>query len=165
MVAAVSHGKSRTIEELAKVTVEVMKEGQCKLVRSVTVRGEREFIQALVTNVSNDNEADVIVLVGGTGFGPNDEACEAIESFCDRRIEGFAEGYRRLLREDCGLGPRAALVRATAGVYNKCVVVALTGSPTTLKRGLQSLVLPILPEAVELATGRRRAHELHRPTY
>jgi molybdenum cofactor biosynthesis protein B len=160
LVAAVSQGKSRTIEELSRITIEEVKAASYHFVRSVTVKGERDFIQALVTNVSNDNEADAIVMVGGTGFGPYDEVCEALDPFFERRIEGFGEAYRRLLRDEAGLGARSWLFRATAGVYNRCLVVALTGSPADVKRALGALVMPNIADGVALATGGKRPYDL-----
>lgn len=164
LVAAVMHARSRSIEELSKTVVDEVKTGPCAFVRAVVVKGEREYIQALVTNVSNDNEADLIIMVGGTGFGPHDEACETIEALCERRIEGFAHEYRRLLRDEFDFGAHAWLVRAAAGVYNKCLVVALTGRPADVKRAVQTIILPTASDAVELATGRMRTVDLRRTT-
>jgi molybdenum cofactor biosynthesis protein B len=99
-------------------------------------------------------------MVGGTGFGPRDNTCEAINAFVDRRIEGFGESYRRLLREELGLGSRAMLSRATAGVYNRCLVFALTGRPGEVTRAVEQLIVPALTEAVALASGRVRAYDI-----
>jgi molybdenum cofactor synthesis domain-containing protein len=153
--------KSRTIEELGKVAAEEVREAQLTLVRSVVVNGETQFIQQLVTGVSNDNEADAIILVGGAGFGPRDTTCEAIDSFCERHIEGFGDAYRLMLNTDMEYGPHSWLSRASAGVFNQCLVFAMTGRPKDVKRAMQKIIVPTLSEAVELATGRMRGHQLH----
>ena len=138
--------------------------------RSVTVHGEVPVIQQLVSNVSNDNEADAIILIGGTGFGPKDHACEAVDGYVERRIEGFAEAYRDMLRgsrvhpeayrgdapPNGELGAHAWLVRATAGVYNQCLVFALTGRLTDVRAAVRTIICPTLGEAVALATGKLR---------
>ena len=157
LVGAVMAVKSRTIEELGKVVAEEVRTAKLTLVRSVIVNGEPHFIQQLVSNVSNDNEADAIVLVGGTGFGPRDTTVEAIDAFCERRIEGFGDEFRHMLRQEMGFGPHSWLARATAGVYNQCLVFAMTGRANDLKRAMESIVVPTLSDAVELATGRMRA--------
>ena len=96
--------------------------------RSVTVNPEVQFIQQLISHVSNDNEADAIVLLGGTGFGAGDSRrARRSTGYVERRIEGFGEAYRRMLREEMDYGPRAWLVRATAGVYNQCLIFAMNG--------------------------------------
>ncbi|MGO9836069.1 MAG: molybdenum cofactor biosynthesis protein B [Polyangiaceae bacterium] len=159
LVAAIMPVKSRVIEAAAKAIEEEMRSAKFHLVRSVVAKGEPQFIQQLVSNVSNDNEADAIVLVGGTGFGPSDRTCEALDSFVERRIEGFGEGYRRLLADEFAAGARALLVRATAGVFNQCVVFALTGTLAQVRRATQALIVPTLTDAVAHATGRLRSQD------
>jgi molybdenum cofactor biosynthesis protein B len=172
LVGAVTSSRSKLVQDLAKVIDDEVRAGGFTLVRSVVVNGEAQFVTQLVSNVSNDNEADAIVLVGGTGFGPHDHAVEALDHFVERRIEGFGEAYRRLLREGSGeayrssvgeqhdFGVHSWLVRATAGVYNQCLVFALSGRASDLQRAMQTLIAPTLVEAVELATGRMRALQL-----
>ncbi|HZU82025.1 MAG TPA: molybdopterin-binding protein [Polyangiaceae bacterium] len=155
LVAAVMQVKSRAVEALAKAVVDTVDRAAVTLVRSVVVKGERQYIRQLVSNVANDNEADAIILVGGAGIGPRDDTCEAIDGFVERRIEGFGEAYRRLLEVE--LGAHAFLSRATAGVHNQCLVFAMTGRVVEVSRAMEALVLPTLSEAVELATGRRKA--------
>ncbi|HXN31170.1 MAG TPA: molybdopterin-binding protein [Polyangiaceae bacterium] len=157
LVAGVMHAKSRAIEALAKVIADVAHTANVLLVRSVVVKSERRHIQQLVLNVANDNEADAIIMVGGTGIGQHDETCEAINAFVERPIEGFGEAYRRLLDGD--LGGQAMLARASAGVYNQCLVYAMTGREADVRRAMEVLVLPTLAQAVELATGRAHVGE------
>jgi molybdenum cofactor biosynthesis protein B len=152
--------RSRTLEELGKMVAEQVRVANLKLVRNVIVNGEAQFIQQLISNVSNENEADAIILVGGTGFGPRDMTCEAIDTFVERRIEGFAGAFRSLLRKEMGLGPHSWLSRATAGVYNQCLVFALTGRANDVKRAMETIIVPTLSDAVELATGRLRQIQL-----
>lgn len=157
LVAAVTNYKSRTLDDLAKSVTDDIR-AVFSLVRSVSVKGELQYIRQLVSNIATSNEADAMVLIGGTGFGPFDNTCEAIDGFVERRIEGFAEDYRRLLREDFSAGSVALLARATAGVYSQCVVFALSGQPAQVRRAIDLLVIPVLPDAIELASGRMRTH-------
>jgi molybdopterin adenylyltransferase len=146
------------LDALAKAVSDEVTKAGLLLVRNVVVNGERQYIQQLVSNVSNANEADAIIMVGGVGIGPHDHACEAIDVVVERRIEGFGEAYRQLLRDE--LGAHAFLARATAGVYNQCVVFAMAGREAAVRRAMAELVVPTLSEAVELATGRRHG-EVH----
>jgi molybdenum cofactor biosynthesis protein B len=154
LVATVTSGRGRDREGAVKAVVDEIAAAAFVHVRSVYVNGEMHFIEQLVSNVSNANEADAIVLLGGTGLGPGDNTCEALEAFVGHKMEGFGEAYRALLREE--LGPSALLARATAGVYNQCLVFAMTGRPQHVHRAMKALVVPTLADAVELATGRSR---------
>ncbi len=160
LVGAVMAQKSRTIEELARVAVEEVRGAGFTLVRSVVVNPEAQIITQLVENISNDNEADAILLLGGAGFGPRDHACDAVNAFVERRIEGFGQAYRRLLVDEMDFGPHAWMVRATAGVFNQCLVFVMAGRARDVQRAMQKLVIPTLPEAVALATGRMRSVQL-----
>jgi molybdenum cofactor biosynthesis protein B len=159
-VGAVMQQKSRTIEELARVAVEEVRGAGFTVVRSVVVHPDAQIIKQLVENISNDNEADVILLFGGAGFGPKDYACDAVNEFVERRIEGFGQAYRRLLVDEMDFGPHSWMVRATAGVYNQCLVFVMAGRPRDVQRAMQTLILPTLSDAVALATGRMRAVQL-----
>jgi molybdenum cofactor biosynthesis protein B len=156
LVGAVMQQKSRTIEELARVAVEEVRSARFTMVRSVVVHPDAQIIKQLVENISNDNEADVILLFGGAGFGPRDYACDAVNEFVERRIEGFGQAYRRLLVDELEFGPHAWMVRATAGVYNQCLVFVMAGRPRDEQRAMQKLIVPTLADAVAHATGHMR---------
>jgi molybdenum cofactor biosynthesis protein B len=149
--------KSKTLEELARLVTEDVR-ATFVLVRSVVLKGEAEYIRQLVSSVATSNEADAMIVIGGTGIGPADSTCEAIDGLVEHRIEGFGEAYRALLRDELGLGAPALLARATAGVYSQCVVFALSGQPGQVRRAVEALIVPTLGDAIELAAGRMRTH-------
>jgi molybdopterin adenylyltransferase len=151
LTGSVGPQRSRTLEEGARACIEELKRVGCTHVRHISVRGEAQHIQELVTNASNDNECDAIVLIGGTGIGPYDHVCEALHALFERRMEGFGEAYRRLLRGDRGV--HALLVRATAGVYNKVLVFALSGGPDEIRLATEVLIGPTIADAFDLASG------------
>jgi molybdopterin adenylyltransferase len=153
VVAIVAPGRASAQEDVARIVVDELQVANLAFVRTVTVTREKHFIQQLVSNIANNNEADAIIFVGGVGVGPRDFTCEAIDSLVDQRLEGFGEAYRRLLREELNAGARSLLQRATAGVYNKCVVFALPRVPVAVRRAMQTLVVPTLAEAVRVASG------------
>jgi molybdenum cofactor biosynthesis protein B len=160
LVGATSHGRSRTLEEVAVAACAEIKAAHFPLVRSVNVNLELEVVRQFVSNISNDNQADAILLLGGTGFGALDHACEAVDGIVEHRIEGFAPAYRRLLETEFEFGAHASLVRATAGVFNQCLVFALTGHTSHVTAALRKLILPTLPDAFAIATGKLRAVHL-----
>jgi molybdenum cofactor biosynthesis protein B len=154
LVATVTASRGRDREGPLKAVLDEIAAASFVLVRSVYVNGEPHFIEQLVSNVSNSNEADAIVLIGGTGLGPHDKTCEALDAFLGHKMEGFGEAYRQLLRDE--IGPSALLARATAGVYNQCLVFAMTGRTQHVQRAMKNLIVPTLVDAVDLATGRSR---------
>ncbi|MBS2012462.1 MAG: MogA/MoaB family molybdenum cofactor biosynthesis protein [Deltaproteobacteria bacterium] len=122
------------------------------VVRHEIVRDEPEHIVSLVRRVMEDDEAEVIVLSGGTGIAPRDQTFEAVESLFDKRLDGFGEAFRRLSWAE--IGPRAMLSRATAGTIGTRLVFSLPGSEKAVRLGARELIAPILGHAVDLAHGR-----------
>lgn len=135
-------------EELASFT----------LVRHVIVPDEPEAILAVVREVMENDEADAVVLSGGTGIAPRDRTFEALEALFDKRLEGFGETFRRLSWEQ--IGPRAILSRATAGTIGTRIVFSLPGSEKAVRLAARELIVPLLAHAIDLLHGRT-AHKLH----
>jgi molybdenum cofactor biosynthesis protein B len=155
LVATVALGRASVRDDLAQIVVDELRAASFVVSRSLTVHREKQFIEQLVSNAASSNEADVIILIGGVGVGPRDYTCEAVDELVDRRVEGFGEAYRRVVLEG-GDATGAVLTRATAGVCNQCVVVAIPRqTAATIRRAMTSLVIPFLPEAVRIAAGVR----------
>jgi molybdenum cofactor biosynthesis protein B len=116
---------------------------------------DQTAIAALVSRVTRDDEADVLVLTGGTGLAPRDVTPETLEALFHKRLDGFGEAFRQRSWE--AIGPRAMLSRATAGTISGRLVFCLPGSPHAARLGVE-LLLPILRHGVELATGEASRH-------
>src|SRR5579872_5693110 len=150
VVATVALGRASVKDDVARIAVEEIQEARFEVVRSVTVNREKHFLEQLVMNIATGNQADAVILIGGVGLGPRDFTCEAVDSIADRRIEGFGEAFRGLMRGD---DANALLLRATAAVCNKCIVVALPRQPDALRRAIRELVVPTIRAAVHMASG------------
>jgi molybdenum cofactor biosynthesis protein B len=158
IVATVALGRASVKEDVTQVVIDGLFEAGFRVERSFTVNREKEFIRQLVQNIATSNEAEALLLLGGVGIGPRDYTCEAAYELADRRVEGFGEAYRQLLRDGGEAASVAMTVRAAAVVCNRCVVVALPRqSAAVVRRAMQKLVVPMLPEAVRIAVGLPRA--------
>ena len=129
-------------------------------VRHAIVPDEPERILAIVREVMENDEADAVVITGGTGIAPRDRTFEALEALFDKRLDGFGEAFRRLSWDQ--IGPRAILSRATAGTIGTRLVFSLPGSEKAARLGARELIAPILGHAVDLLHGRT-AHAKPQP--
>jgi molybdenum cofactor biosynthesis protein B len=153
IVATVNVGLGSVPEDVTKIATEELKAAGLLIVRGVMVNREKQFIQQLISNIGNENVADALILIGGVGIGPRDYTCEAVDGLADQRIEGFGEAYRQLLRSKLEAGVDAFLQRATAGVYNRCLVFALPRQPEGVRLALRLLVIPTLVDAIRIVVG------------
>jgi molybdenum cofactor biosynthesis protein B len=152
ITVTVSDTRKRETDESGKMLDRELTAAGFTVVRHVIVKDEPEFIRDLVRLTANANEADAIVLTGGTGITPRDNTYEALEGVFEKRIDGFGEAFRRISFDE--IGPHSILSRATAGVYNECVVFSLPGSTKAVLLGVRRLIAPVLRHAVDLASGR-----------
>jgi molybdopterin adenylyltransferase len=152
LTVTVSDSRKRETDESGKTLDRELSQAGFQVIRHVIVKDEPEFIRDLVRLTANANEADAIVLTGGTGITPRDNTYEALEEVFEKRIDGFGEAFRRISFDE--IGPHSILSRATAGVYNACVVFSLPGSTKAVLLGVRKLIIPVLRHAVDLAVGR-----------
>ena len=110
------------------------------------VPDERESISARLIDWADNNEIDVIVTTGGTGFAPRDVTPEATLAALDKQTPGLTEVMRS---EALKITPHAMLSRAVAGIRGRSLIVNLPGSP---KGAIENLgfILTVIPHAVAL---------------
>ncbi|OBU87428.1 molybdenum cofactor biosynthesis protein B [Chromobacterium subtsugae] len=73
-----------------------------------------------------EDEVQVILTSGGTGFSPRNSAPEAVLPLLDKEIDGFGELYRHFSLAQ--VGSSALQSRALAGFANRTLIFCLPGA-------------------------------------
>jgi molybdopterin adenylyltransferase len=107
-------------------------------------------IAAVMSEMADTGEIDVILSTGGTGLGPRDVTPEAARSVAHREAPGFGEVMRAKGRHST---PMASLSRGGGYTRGAVLIVTLPGSPRGAVESLEA-VMDLIPHAVNLLHGR-----------
>ncbi|MEQ6917435.1 molybdenum cofactor biosynthesis protein B [Halomonas aquatica] len=95
-------------------------------------------IRAVVAGWIANEEVQVILTTGGTGFTGRDSSPEAISVLLDKEIEGFGELFRHLSWQE--IGSSTVQSRCLGGLANATVVFCLPGSTGACRTGWDGIL-------------------------
>jgi len=129
-----------------------------RVLRQEILPDELEAIASTLRSWADSGDLDLILTTGGTGFSWRDVTPEATLSVVERQTPGISEAMRSA---SLAVTPHAMLSRAAAGIRRQTLIVNLPGSPKAAVENL-SVVLPVLPHAIELLREDPLAEKSHR---
>ena len=121
------------------------------------VADDRKAIEEILRRWADELRLDLILTTGGTGLSPTDITPEATLAVLDRQFAGNRRGDApRDAGEDA---VRHAQPRRRRDTRRETSIINLPGSPNGVRECLE-VVLPVLPHAIELVSGKRTEHAL-----
>ena len=97
-----------------------------EVVRREVVSDDRERIAALLREIADGAEAELILTTGGTGFSPSDVTPEATRDVLERDAPGIGEAMRLASREHTR---HWMISRGLAGTRARALIVNFPGNP------------------------------------
>lgn len=110
---------------------------------------DREMLSRKMAEIADNNQAELILTTGGTGFSPRDCTPEATMDIAERQVPGIPEAMRAYSMQ---FTKRAMLSRATAGIRKGTLIINLPGSPKAVRECLEYIV-DSLEHGIEILTG------------
>ena len=126
--------KGERIDESGRVIAEIVRNEGYEVVFQKIIPDEGAMLEALLCGLADNNEADLILTTGGTGFSKRDNTPEATRRVIEREPPGISEALRyRSLQ----VTPRGMLSRGVSGIRKDALIVNLPGSPKAVRECLE----------------------------
>jgi molybdenum cofactor biosynthesis protein B len=151
-VITVSDTRSIETDKSGRLIQQLLVEAGHGVGAHTIIKDEPVEIQALLGELGERADLDVLIFNGGTGISPRDTTYEAIAGLLSKTLPGFGELFRWLSYQE--IGTRAMSSRAIAGVYRDKLVFSIPGSTGAVKLAVEKL---ILPEIVHLVGQMRKS--------
>ncbi len=110
---------------------------------------EPDQIKAILIELCDRHDLDLVLTTGGTGLSPRDVTPEATSMVIEKEAPGFSEAIRILGLKST---PHSMLSRGVSGIRKKTLIINLPGSPKGAREGLD-VVLPAIPHALSKLRG------------
>lgn len=125
-VLTVSDTRTEENDSSGRFLVESLQETGHILADKQIVIDDVYKIRAVVSQWIANQDVQVILVTGGTGFGLRDSTPEALAPLFDKHVEGFGELFRSISYQE--IGSSTIQSRALAGLANHTVIFAMPGS-------------------------------------
>src|SRR2546423_8528869 len=106
------------------------------------IRDEPWDVAAVLDDLVDTTDAQILLWNGGTGISPRDTTYDALAAKLEKTLPGFGEIFRMLSYQE--IGAAAMMSRATAGVYRGRLVFSMPGSSNAVKLAMDRLIAPEL---------------------
>lgn len=103
-----------------------------------------------ICRICDENQADLLLTTGGTGFSARDVMPEATMAASERLVPGVPEAMRAYSMQ---FTKRAMLSRAASGIRKQTLIVNLPGSPKAVRECLE-YILSELGHGLEILLGK-----------
>lgn len=127
-IAVLTVSDTRTLETdtSGQLFVDRLTAAGHNLAARVLLKDDLYRIRAQVATWIAEDEVQVVLITGGTGFTGRDSTPEAVACLLDKQVDGFGELFRQISVAD--IGTSTIQSRALAGISNGTLVCCLPGS-------------------------------------
>ena len=128
---------------------EIVEANGYEVVSMQVLPDDRKMLGEAMKKIADENQAELILTTGGTGFSPRDCTPEATEDVIERRVPGIPGAMRAYSMQ---FTKRAMLTRAAAGIRKTTLIVNLPGSPKAVRECLE-YIIDSLAHGIDILTG------------
>ena len=137
-VLTVSDTRNESTDTSGGYLVKALTEAGHQLVDKKIVIDDPYKIRAIVSQWIAEENIEVVLISGGTGFTARDTTPEAVSVLFDKQVEGFGELFRAVSYQE--IGSSTIQSRALAGFANNTVIFCMPGSTGACKTAWTKII-------------------------
>jgi len=138
-VLTVSDSRTEETDTSGQLLVERIKNAGHQLSDKKIVIDDKYRLRAVVSGWIADNQTQVVLVTGGTGFTERDTTPDALEPLFDQKIDGFGELFRHISWQQ--IGTSTVQSRATAGLANGTLIFCMPGSTNACRTAWDDIIV------------------------
>lgn len=142
-VLSLLDNKSLANDESGKYIRSAVRYSHC-LLEHQCVKDDVYQMRAVLSRWIANSKINVIITIGGTGFGQSDITAEAIEPLLDKKICGFGDLFRQISYQK--IGSTTIQSRSMAGFSNDTIIFCIPGSLNACKTAWEDIICEQLNE-------------------
>jgi molybdenum cofactor biosynthesis protein B len=137
-VLTVSDTRTQATDTSGQMLIDRLTVAGHNLAARVLLKDDLYKIRAQVATWIAEDEVQVVLITGGTGFTGRDSTPEAVGCLLDKQVDGFGELFRQISHVD--IGTSTIQSRALAGLANGTLVCCLPGSTNACRTGWDGIL-------------------------
>jgi molybdenum cofactor biosynthesis protein B len=137
-VLTVSDTRTQATDTSGQMLIDRLTVAGHNLAARVLLKDDLYKIRAQVATWIAEEQVQVVLITGGTGFTGRDSTPEAVTCLLDKQVEGFGELFRQISQVD--IGTSTIQSRALAGLANGTLVCCLPGSTNACRTGWDGIL-------------------------
>lgn len=132
-----------------KVIADFIKDNNHQVVLKTIIPDDGDTLTKLLCQIADDDQADLILTTGGTGFSKRDNTPEATLKAIERLAMGISEAMRYYSLQ---ITPKGMLSRGVSGIRKDALIVNMPGSPKAVLECLE-YAFPALIHGLDILKG------------
>ena len=139
-IALLTVTDTRTLDtdKSGRILVEKIKKAKHNLIDRKICKDNKKTIKKILKDWLKKKKIDVIITTGGTGLTGRDITVDVLETYFDKKIDGFGELFRYISYKK--IGTSTIQSRATAGTKSGKYIFCLPGSPSACKDAWEEIL-------------------------
>ena len=137
-VLTVSDTRTEATDTSGQMLIDRLTVAGHTLAARVLLKDDLYKIRAQVATWIAEEQVQVVLITGGTGFTGRDSTPEAVSCLLDKQVDGFGELFRQISQVD--IGTSTIQSRALAGLANGTLVCCLPGSTNACRTGWDGIL-------------------------